>query len=252
MSVWSFLTGLVVTVAAIFQILDYWGLRPRTDDGGVPMPFSRKWKLTIMLGLTAISLGLSGYGFYRSLRPRIVERTVTIEKPVEKIVQAECPRTESKATTPKTSKPKRDADVAAPAEPQQTTINAPNGIGISGGNVEHPTVNNFAPPEPNIAIINNGCQAADGGFVCSVILKTDRAIKGNLAFTVTFDGDVDSPSVDIGRPAILTSSDVHSGEPRNAIAFTYNQPNSLPADGEIRVSVNSKVKVKAISVTRGS
>jgi hypothetical protein len=32
----------------------------------------------------------------------------------------------------------------------QTTINAPNGIGISGGQVTNPTVNNFAPPERHL------------------------------------------------------------------------------------------------------
>ncbi len=31
------------------------------------------------------------------------------------------------------------------------TINAPNGIGISGGHVENPTVNNFAPPQRSLS-----------------------------------------------------------------------------------------------------
>jgi hypothetical protein len=39
-----------------------------------------------------------------------------------------------------------------PSESPQTTINVPNGIGISGGNVENPTVNNFGPPPVRLTL----------------------------------------------------------------------------------------------------
>ncbi|HXC42218.1 MAG TPA: hypothetical protein VNY51_01705 [Candidatus Dormibacteraeota bacterium] len=142
---WTLFFEILGAAASVAVILDYLGIKPSAIAWGSIMALNQKWKLVIMLALVGLSLFFSGYGFYRSLRPRIVERTVTIEKPVEKIVQAECPKAESKATTPKTLKPKKDA-ATIPVEPQQTTINAPNGIGISGGNVENPTVNNFGPP----------------------------------------------------------------------------------------------------------
>lgn len=48
-----------------------------------------------------------------------------------------------------------DSGAAGKAKPNkagtpQTVINAPNGFGITGGNVTNPTVNNFAPPERHL------------------------------------------------------------------------------------------------------
>jgi hypothetical protein len=59
---------------------------------------NRKRKLAIMLTVVGASLAFSGYNFYRSLRPKIVEKTVivTVEKPVdrvvEKVVHTDCPK----------------------------------------------------------------------------------------------------------------------------------------------------------------
>jgi hypothetical protein len=258
MAVITLIIAAIAALANVIKTLPELGINIRIfGRTQVPLentPQRHKAWGSILLSLA--SLVLCAGAFYYFFRPRIVEKIVEkpVDRIVEKVVQTECPKQEP-STSPH-SIAKRDSEppttTAPPVQPPSTTINAPNGIGISGGNVENPTVNNFAPPEPHITITNNGCRVGTGGFVCSVILKTDRAIEGNLAFTVTFDGDVDSPFVDIGRPSIMTMTDVHSGEPPNAIAFSYTQPNSLPANGEIHVSVNSKVKVKAISVTRGS
>lgn len=57
------------------------------------------------------------------------------------------------------AKPEHNARVSTKAAaPPTTVINAPQGIGISGGNVTNPTVNNFAPParrlsEPEKALL---------------------------------------------------------------------------------------------------
>jgi formylglycine-generating enzyme required for sulfatase activity len=64
-------------IGATIAILNYFGVKPKA---GV-MPPSRQWKLFLMLGLVALSLGLSGYGFYRSLHPQIVEQIVEINVP---------------------------------------------------------------------------------------------------------------------------------------------------------------------------
>jgi hypothetical protein len=91
----------IVTLAAVVAILDYFGVKPKRPSWGLVMPLGRNWKLGIMLILVAASLGMSGYGFYRSLHPKIVEKTVTVtvDKPVdrvvEKLVPQKCPKTHS-------------------------------------------------------------------------------------------------------------------------------------------------------------
>lgn len=137
----------IVALAALVSILDYFGLKPKQPLWGLAMPLSRNWKLGIMLGLVAASFGLSGYGFYRSLRPRIVERIVEkpVDRIVEKTVQTECPK--QQVSTGSNPRAKRDSSTKANSSPPQvlptTTINAPNGIAIGGGEVTNPTVNNF-------------------------------------------------------------------------------------------------------------
>jgi hypothetical protein len=160
MSLWSLVLDVVVFAAAIVAILDYFGIKPKAGIGGIAMPLSRRWKLAMMLGLMAVSLGLSGYGFYRSLHPQIIEKIV--EKPIERI--APCPEQKAAGVTPIPAekvmkkpdhletnpitqpKPKEGQNRSAPS----TVINAQNGIGISGGEVTNPTVNNYGPPQRTI------------------------------------------------------------------------------------------------------
>jgi hypothetical protein len=72
----------IVALAALVAILDYFGVKPKEPLGGIAMPLSRKWKLAIMLGLTAAALGMSGYGFYRALKPKIEKVTEIVKVPV--------------------------------------------------------------------------------------------------------------------------------------------------------------------------
>lgn len=95
MSVWSDIVDAFVILASLVAILDYFGIKPKSL-GGTLVPFSRRWKLAIMLILVGASAALSGYGFYRSLRPRIIEKIV--ERPVEKIVP--CPEQKEPVVTP--------------------------------------------------------------------------------------------------------------------------------------------------------
>jgi hypothetical protein len=90
MSAWSLIVDVIVVAGSLVAVLDYFGIKPRPVGGVTP---SRKWKLAIMLGLVALSLGLTGYSFYRSFRPKIVEKIVEkpVDRVVEKLVPAECP-----------------------------------------------------------------------------------------------------------------------------------------------------------------
>jgi hypothetical protein len=91
---WTLFVEVVATLASIAVILDYCGVKPNRQSWGLITHLSRSWKLAVMLGLMLLSLGFSGYGFYRSLHPRIVEKVVEkpVDRVVEKIVEAECPK----------------------------------------------------------------------------------------------------------------------------------------------------------------
>jgi hypothetical protein len=107
--------NLLIALAALIAILDWFGIKPSPQSWGVVMPPSRRWKLAIMLGLVAASLGLSGYAFYRTLRPKIVEKIV--EKPVEKLVSQECPKpdiTKQQSVEGKEGKPISQIPIAPP------------------------------------------------------------------------------------------------------------------------------------------
>src|SRR5437899_9358980 len=57
----------VVAIASLVAILDYFGIRPNEQPRwGLKMPMQRNWKLGLMLSLVTASLGMSGYGLYRS------------------------------------------------------------------------------------------------------------------------------------------------------------------------------------------
>lgn len=84
----------LLAIAAIVAILDYFGIKPKGLPSWRVMPLSRKWKLAMMLLLVAAALGMSGYSFYRAMRPKIIERVV------EKPIPVPCPQLPSTKTPP--------------------------------------------------------------------------------------------------------------------------------------------------------
>jgi hypothetical protein len=132
---WELTLGIVGGAASIAVILDYFGIKPSALAWQSIMALSQKWKLVIMLGLVCLTLSFSGYGFYRSLRPHVIEKIV--EKPVdrvvekERIVQAECPKTDTKGTAK--SKANKDSPPVTP--PQQLPIKQDCGGGNCAASV---------------------------------------------------------------------------------------------------------------------
>jgi len=141
--------NILVGLAALVAILDYFGVKPKQRSDGGKMSIGRRWKLVLMLSLVAASLALSGYGFYRSIHPLIVEKIV--EKPVDRIVEKSvpmlCPEQKSpmKPSHIKTAAPTPKISPALPS-----SQSCPNGICIGGENNGNPTVNNFAPPDRHL------------------------------------------------------------------------------------------------------
>jgi len=138
--------GLLTALASTVAILDWCGIKPRDIRTGLTMSLSTRWKLVLMIGLVALSLGLSGFGFYRSLRPRIVERIVDrpVDRIVEKVVPQECPQ-------PKQAKGSRQVPgvVIPPGTKIEATTNAPGSVatGVNTGTI----IQGDAPPQITLA-----------------------------------------------------------------------------------------------------
>jgi hypothetical protein len=103
---------------------------------------SQHWPMLVMGVLTLATWTAIGLFFYFR-KPTVIEKI--IEKP---------PTTTSIPAGKPIKKPDRiHTNPIAPSKPKEengqsppsTVINAPQGIGISGGNVNNPTVNNFGP-----------------------------------------------------------------------------------------------------------
>lgn len=146
----------VVAIAALVSILDFFGLRPGESSSWNVMPLNRKWKLALMLGLVAAALAMSGYSFYRATYPKIVEKVV--EKPVDRIVEKTVPQ---QCPQPKPVPPRKSSQPGnSPAQKNSGDANtntqigtaqgpvaiAPNGIANAAPNLGTQSVTNFGPP----------------------------------------------------------------------------------------------------------
>src|SRR5882672_188824 len=89
-------------------------------------------------------------------------KPVVMEKIIDKLVP--CPEQEAPEVQPiKPAKPIKgkgpidfiiEKGAISPSQkPPQAVINAPQGIGIAGGNVTNPTVNNFAVPNRHLGAL---------------------------------------------------------------------------------------------------
>lgn len=111
----------IVGLAALVAILDYFGIKPKRPLWGIVMPLNKNWKLGMMLALVVASLAMSGYGFYRSLRPRIVTVEKPVEKIVEKLVPQICPKLECPTPTPSKQKTPSESPKVSGSTPAVST-----------------------------------------------------------------------------------------------------------------------------------
>jgi hypothetical protein len=99
-----FVFAVIGAIADLLAIFAWLGITPNSLVGVASMQWSKKWKLILMLSLLALSLGLSGYGFYLARHPIIVEKIVEkpvdriVEKVVEKRVPIPCPKAKQPAS----------------------------------------------------------------------------------------------------------------------------------------------------------
>ncbi len=160
---------LITAAAAILTLFPLFGVHLRTrrrsaELSTLPAGGKDSPKAWLALGLAASSVCLSSFAAYHFFRPRIVERPV--EKIVEKMVQQECPKCQP---TTSGSRKQQHKDSPAAGVPS-TTINAPGGIPITGGNVTNPTVNNFAPPARELT-------SDDSGILVASLSRTKATVR---------------------------------------------------------------------------
>jgi hypothetical protein len=98
----------------------------------------------------------------------------------------------------------KDPDLGSGTPSLQINNNAPNGIAISGGNVQSPTVNNFGPPVPKVVWKTqpHSQPAGDPGYRVDVLIFTDRTIN-SAQFKITCDRACSFESMNAGINAVM-------------------------------------------------
>jgi hypothetical protein len=151
------------------------------------------------------------------------------------------------AAPPKSSTPKADAPLQTPAPPP-VTINAPNGIGISGGTVTNPTVNNYGPSEPHMTWTQ---KPYDLGPTYRPAVIIYMNLDGNLnlpAFLATCDRpcEVQEGSVD----SVMTTPGpiLHGGPNIAGMIFKAPRPVGMGQHPYLIIESEDNSPVKVLSV----
>jgi hypothetical protein len=241
-----FIGVLIGCIAGLVAILDYFGIKPKRNADDVLMPPSRRWKLGIMLALVAFSLGLASYSFYRSRRPRIVEKIV--EKPVDRIVETIVPQ----KCPPMASPEKKKASLGS-TPPTVGTLNQGAGsISQIGGAGNQATVNNLSTrPDPvfHWDQVPFDASASESRPGVTLTIWTD-GIMDLPAFMAKCDRPCGNVSAILqGESQARYYSDLSS---HLVQAFSFATPTSIIQDQLITWRIRSKdsVPIKIIQVER--
>lgn len=256
MLLFTIITGAIAALAALLYILEFFGFKPKERLWGLQMPLSRNWKLFILLALVILSLSMSGYGFYRALRPKIVEKTV------EKVVSAECPNPQT-LTKPKVIAKSPSSGAKRPARPIGSVTQGPGSAfsqnqsgGITAGTV------NVGPPPANLTyqeeLVSSPPESGEGLQVMKVRITTDRPIPGAI-IGILFSGPIEpvtngedapmmegSPTVQLNWGALQRKSD-HANIP-NSLSVTINAPAVFTPSEKLIVTIKSKTAIHVTQV----
>jgi hypothetical protein len=143
----TIIVSVIAAIAGLLYILEYFGIKPEQPWSGFPMPLSRKWKLGIMLSLVGISLALSGYAAYRGYHPKIVEKSVIVEKPVSVTVPCPEPPEESKPPKPQGHPPLSGQQQSGAGNVQSGSVTqGPCSSNQQGGTGNQSNINCVPPP----------------------------------------------------------------------------------------------------------
>ena len=190
-------------------------------------------------------------GTVEILPPTTSDLHVAVKQaPTQSVTAIVTPRAETK-------KQQAEPQSGAPAAP---VYEAPGGIIIpnNSGIVTSPTVNNYAPPQPNIVATSSPSElqpsqnAEAPTYKTKVTIKTDREAN-HLSFRFAFDGPYLKADVsDSYTPTIAFSGSSGEMNGHPAFEFSMTYPSTLPVDGEIYLVMYSHQPLKAIHFEKGA
>lgn len=135
--------------------------------------------------------------------------------------------------------------IAPQAAPPATVNNCPNGICISGGVVDHPTVNNFGPDQAPITL--HYSQSGN-----TVTVSTSGRID-STSLALIFDSDVSFIADSIGSCMSCGTGNLRNSEgiPDNKTIWIYWKSPSFTPDEPLSVTFSSGAPAKLLRVVRG-
>jgi hypothetical protein len=260
----TLILGVLSGLAALVAILDFFGFRPRKPMLASPMSPGRVWKFVVMLVVIASSLALSGIAFYRSLRPKIVEKIVEkpVVKVVEKAVQVPCPEKPREAKQGKSSSPKPPVMVSGVNNPPIGTVTQGAASAFSNnqqGGITAGTVNIGTPllPTPTVKVCVTYPEVAIGEPYKAVVTFTTGSELPRPWFGLFFDGPVLKGVAEMrGAYGFDYERAEKLPEPEKSFLLrlqTINFATSswFPNDGAIRATIPSKSPVRLVKVMAG-
>jgi hypothetical protein len=245
-SFWTLVVEVFAVIASIVAILDYLGIKPGRSWS---LPLGRRVKLTAMLMLMALSLGLSGRSFYLARHPRIVGKIV------DRPVSAPCPIATSVPKNDGRGLPKTSHKTLAPQASVTGNVTGKNAqvgsitqgsgsIAQVGGENNSATVNNLTTrPDPAI-------HWTQEPFAASA-----SETRPGVRITIWTEGPMDLPAflAKCDRPCGNVDADTDgmsqagyfSGGGRgslNIVGFQFLAPTTILANTKIRWKLRSKDK----------
>jgi hypothetical protein len=233
---WRFIVDLLATVAAIVVILTYFNVTPASWK--TTFSSGKKRTLIAMLILMALSLGMSGYALYKSLRPRIVEKAIDrpVERVVEKIVPQECPKCQ--AATYVTSKGRNSGAVGTVQQGPCSSLNV-------GGSQNESTIN-CPPPLILTATTLSTSSDATGSILTKIRIVPNVAVPAPFQIELDFDNPVSSMGCWVENTASMTMG----GPFRNGVHAMTTVNNGINPAHPLLVTVASEKPVKLIGPPR--
>jgi hypothetical protein len=226
------------------------------------------WRRILALGVVALALAGIGYSSWPIPPQQIAEtKQPEIKPPPSSAVSDSKPKPNKQAKPqpkpePSKSEPPKSESPGASAQKQETPppqiLNAPGGFVIGGGTVINPTVNNFAPPDPNFSfsVVEIPTSPEDSAkYKMRVIIKTDREADIPPIKTV-FDGPYLKARMSVhGRGSGSGANVMYFKGKQDGVEYPWAQfalgaPGKLRPDGEIHIDVEADNPIKLRQIER--
>lgn len=203
------------------------------------------WWGVLIIGVITLVIGTPIAEYFKKDREKTAPPIVVTQTQTQ-LVQPEPGKIdETPKEKPKAHRSKSVPPAPAPAAPQ---INAPNGIAITGGTVDHPTVNNFGPPPtPPLQVRWNVADqpATPQAPYEKLVTITVNVNMSPVAIGIACDSPVEIERYNSAHGMVNTN--VHYGNVDANTVFLYYEGSALTPRDELRVTLKSS---QPFSVTK--